>query len=827
MKHCAGISLKEGMYSISPQPDFDLLQEAWKATPGIRNMAESIELGRVAEDRSRNLDHLAHLPLLTARARYALLDGRQADFMQLYGRVRGLATVEWRTWLERLAFWEGVLGPHLSGADAIPVLPETQELRNLIYMRYAFHAPCPGCSIPFEQLPAMAKLGSMLKQRRLRPLDSEEIAATPGAAAASDAIAHMLGGDGAEAHSLFRKALGTRATIHYQLGINLGGPLLVYAAINAIQAHADEETINTWLNAAFTLLPPYCHPGKERDDLCGMLQSLRLYDRILNRNRASEPAPPLNGPLACFPLLLCYGQLPDDLRSQLPQETLKGIIQKLEHAGLALFSQYALESLLSCGALPSTFPVPPAQTGTASFRPLLQAHHQEESLWLAVRHELKDSPGHFLTPGEGEELIPTQTPYGPRMLRRNMKEERIAAQALWKQYPLLAQGEPQGFCRCRFKGMETILHALSLLLDGKAPLHWQGAALRLLPPPDAPLALTFTPVSAHWIELDAQLTSGGMSWPLADVLAAFRFRCGRYLPITKQRYLPMPGPLIRQITILAKYTQTKAHKAGISPAAMPALSMEYRESFPDGFPHCTETLKETAAPRPKGFKAKLLPYQKEGYGWLHARATAQLGACLADAKGLDKTIQMLALLLKHASEGPSLVIAPHASLLKWEKEACFCTPSLKATAFHPGLMQTPPQAGDIVLASYRQLAISMRLLKTIEWNIVALDEAEAIKNPYSPKSVAARKLRARVRFCLTETPIDDELMGLWSLMDFLNPGMLGTLRDFSLRYQEASPSSLAHLKRLVAPLVLRRTMASSLPHPGEGLPKEPLIGDGT
>lgn len=814
------------MYSISPQPDFDLLQEAWKAAPDIWDIAESIEMGRIAEDRFRHLDHLSHLPLLTARARHALLDGRHEDFMQLYGRVRGLATVEWKIWQERLSFWEGILGSHLSGADAIPVRPETQELRNLIYMRYAFHAPRPGSSIPFEQLPPMAKLGSMLKQGQLRTLADEDMNYTPGAATAAAAVAHMLRGDWPEAHSLFRKALGTRSTMHYQLGINLGGPLLVYAAINAIQAHAEEATISVWLDAAATLLPSYCHSGKERDDLCGMLQSLRLLDQISNRNRLPEAPPSLCGPLSCFPLLLCYAKLPAHLRSLLPPESLRGILGKLDQAGLALFSRYAQTALHRSGEILAASPGSAHEAPPASFRPLLQAHLQEGNLWLAIRHELNATPGHMLTPGEGAECILAQTPHGPQLLQRQMEKEKNAAQALWKKYPVLAQGEAQGCYSCCFKGMEQSLQALSQLMEEKAPLQWHGPAVNLLPPPDAPLDLTFTPVSGHWIEWDAPLTAGGRSWPLADVLAAFRFRCGRYLPITKQLYLPLPDSLIKQFTILGKYTQIKAHKAGLSPAAMPALSMEYQESFPDGLPHDAPLLKETGTSLPEGFTAKLSPYQQEGYGWLHAHAAAQIGGCLADGKGLGKTIPMLALLLKLTAKGPSLVIASPSALRNWEAEARRLTPSLKATIFPPDSMRNLPQAGEIVLASYGQLISNIRLLKLVEWNIVVLDEAQAIKNPHSPKAIAVQKLRSQVRFCLTETPIDDDLMGLWSIMEFLNPGLLGTQKDFSLRYHAGAPSSLEHLKRLIAPLVLRRAKTDDLPYPGEKNPHAPTSEGG-
>lgn len=808
--HCRGIRHKEGLYYIKQQPDFDLLQEAWQASPLVREIGEEIEQERMAEDRVRNMNRLSCLPLLTARARHALLDGRHDDFLRLYGRVRGMASVEWKVWQERMDFWHGVLGPRLSGAAAVPQSTEIQELWSLIYLRYAFHAPKAAFFLDYGQLPIMAKLANMLKQGQASPIANRELLGTTGAAEAAEAVQRMLGGDWTEAHVLFRKAFGPNTTIRYQLALNLGGPLLLYASLNAIQAGADAATIDCWLDEAGALLSPHCQPGKAHEDMCGMLHSLRLLDQIANRNMIPETLPDLQGPLTCFPLILCYDKLPMRLRASLPTEKLHLAIRKLEQAGLFLFARYARGVLDHSGIGRKSTPRP-KETQPAIFRPLLQLQLQEGDLNISVLHELEASPEYLLKPGEGEDTLLIQTPKGPRLLHRRKGDEEQAALKFWQSHPILAEGEPGGRFSCRFKGIEQSLCALSRLMEKEAPLHWQGPAIKLLAPPQEALSLTHRNSAGQNIELDARLSAGGMAWPLSDFLAAFQFRCGRYLPISRCLYLPLPDRHLAQMEALAEYTRINAHHVEIAPAALPALAAECGDALPPTLRRYMQILDKKDSPLPEGLEADLRPYQKEGYDWLLAHATARLGGCLADDMGLGKTIQMLALLLQRAALGPSLIVAPLSLLHNWAMEARIHTPALKVSIFNPAGKWKRPKKGELVLVSYGQLVNHARLFALTKWNIVALDEAQAIKNPLSQRASAVQKLQAKSRFCLTGTPIENGLMDLWSIMNFLNPGLLGTQDEFLFRYNAANPAALQHLKRLIAPLILRRTKTQLLP----------------
>ena len=216
----------------------------------------------------------------------------------------------------------------------------------------------------------------------------------------------------------------------------------------------------------------------------------------------------------------------------------------------------------------------------------------------------------------------------------------------------------------------------------------------------------------------------------------------------------------------------------------------------------------------------LRPYQQVGVRWLFLLAKLGLGACLADDMGLGKTIQVLSLLLvlRSRTEGPrrpSLLIAPASLLANWESEMQRFSPSLQALIAHPSAL---PPAGfkalgperivdlDLVITSYGSL-LRMPWLADTSWNLIVLDEAQAIKNPDAKQTRAAKRLNARVRFALTGTPIENRLGDLWSIFDFINPGLLGSAKEFTSlvkRLADRPHNPYGPLRDLVRPYILRR-----------------------
>jgi non-specific serine/threonine protein kinase len=243
---------------------------------------------------------------------------------------------------------------------------------------------------------------------------------------------------------------------------------------------------------------------------------------------------------------------------------------------------------------------------------------------------------------------------------------------------------------------------------------------------------------------------------------------------------------------------------------------------------------------PEGFAGNLRPYQERGVAWLGLLERTGLGACLADDMGLGKTATVLALLqaerggarrrgrgASRAVAGPTLVVCPTSVVGNWQREAERFTPGLQVHVHHgtararAGDLATQVAGADLVITSYSLLDRDRAALSLIEWSRVVLDEAQNVKNPEAKQTKAARALRAPRRVALTGTPVENHLGELWSIMEILNPGLLGSASAFREhfavpieRYKEEEAA--ARLRTLTQPFVLRRlktdkTIISDLP----------------
>ncbi len=224
-----------------------------------------------------------------------------------------------------------------------------------------------------------------------------------------------------------------------------------------------------------------------------------------------------------------------------------------------------------------------------------------------------------------------------------------------------------------------------------------------------------------------------------------------------------------------------------------------------------------------GLNATLRPYQVTGAKWLALLSGLGLGACLADDMGLGKTVQVIALLV-HLQSGsgrggtaaPSLIVAPASLIANWKGEIERFAPGLTVFVAHPSESDIDLNSAaaldaalcgiDIVLSTYGVVARS-EALRSRPWRLVVLDEAQAVKNPGAQQTRAVKQLKASARIVLTGTPIENRLSDLWSLFDFLNPGLLGAARAFAeaaKRMAKGGDASYAPLRRLVQPYILRR-----------------------
>ena len=238
----------------------------------------------------------------------------------------------------------------------------------------------------------------------------------------------------------------------------------------------------------------------------------------------------------------------------------------------------------------------------------------------------------------------------------------------------------------------------------------------------------------------------------------------------------------------------------------------------------------------EALQTDLRPYQREGVRWLWLLSRLGLGGCLADDMGLGKTIQVLALLLllkRHrALPGPHLLVVPASLLANWKAEAERFAPSLRVLIAHPSAMPREELSalGPEALASHDLVVVSYGAVHRFPWlaevrfGLVIVDEAQAIKNPGARQTRAVKAIASRVRLALTGTPVENRAGDLWSIFDFVNPGLLGSAKEFSAFLKradtarrgpgglsdestgdgEAQPSPYAALRELVRPYILRR-----------------------
>jgi SNF2 family DNA or RNA helicase len=220
-------------------------------------------------------------------------------------------------------------------------------------------------------------------------------------------------------------------------------------------------------------------------------------------------------------------------------------------------------------------------------------------------------------------------------------------------------------------------------------------------------------------------------------------------------------------------------------------------------------------PAPQGFAGTLRPYQERGLAWLSFLGDLGLGGILADDMGLGKTIQLLSLLCRPGSAGPTLLVCPMSLVGNWQREAARFTPQLRVHVHHgadrldgDSLAAALAQA-DLVITSYGVATRDRAALSGLTWARVVCDEAQNIKNHATKQARAVRSLPARTRIALTGTPVENRLSELWSIMEFTNPGLLGPAERFRETYavpieRHGSADAAAALRRRTRPFVLRR-----------------------
>ena len=453
----------------------------------------------------------------------------------------------------------------------------------------------------------------------------------------------------------------------------------------------------------------------------------------------------------------------------------------------------------------------------------------------------------YYTPGVGfERVIATRD--GQRVAGiRDLQAEESLAQKVIEACPLLSS-KPTENDPLLIQTVEESLELLDLLQQNDIRCKWpKGEKLQLLasPSPQA-LAISATPVD-QWLSFKGQLAIDEQRvFDLTQILELLEARPdSRFLELGKGEFLALSSRLRRHLDDLASIaTPSKGKTLRVHALATSVLDEFLEDVDADAVPAFHEQREKVASALalepeiPSTLQAELRPYQVDGFRWLSRMSRIGAGVCLADDMGLGKTVQTLAVILERAGDGPTFVVAPTSVVTNWRDEAHRFAPTLNVKVY------TGPAAErvkmledlgpfDLVVTSYGLLIMDIDELSEINWQTAVFDESQSIKNPVTRRARAARRISAQFIVATTGTPIQNNLIDLYSLFSVLNPGLLGSQQKFRSTFAEPiernnNEEVRARLRRVIAPFVLRRLKSDvldDLPERTEITLRVPLSAD--
>lgn len=337
-----------------------------------------------------------------------------------------------------------------------------------------------------------------------------------------------------------------------------------------------------------------------------------------------------------------------------------------------------------------------------------------------------------------------------------------------------------------------------------------------------------------WFDLKIDIQYDGQSVPLKKIWDAW-ISGKRYTQLKDGSYTSLPEAWLEKMS-------HKLQALGLDPSEPPKTAFKQFEapvldSLLDEMPNAQtdsfwNTLREkihnfkeiSAVEMPKGLNAELRGYQKQGVAYLNFLSEYGFGGILADEMGLGKTVQTLSFLqhmIEQGYTGPNLIVVPTSVLPNWEREAEKFVPSMKRLVIYGNKRQSlfkKISKSNLVMTTYALLRRDLEDLQKFEFNSIILDEAQNIKNPNTITAQSVRSINARLRVCLSGTPIENNLFELWSLFEFLMPGFLGAQNAFQRGIvkpiKDGDDETLGFLRTRVKPFILRRTkneVAKDLP----------------
>ncbi|MBN2706760.1 MAG: ATP-dependent helicase [Deltaproteobacteria bacterium] len=451
-----------------------------------------------------------------------------------------------------------------------------------------------------------------------------------------------------------------------------------------------------------------------------------------------------------------------------------------------------------------------------------------EGLMVEFRVQPLTDGEHSFSPGEGGAKVMGRIADEQVIARRDLEAERLNTDRVIKGCPTLTANDNLNLewrIDDPVTALEILLELQSLKDQQDFFLKWpQGEKIKVhreFSGRDFKLDIRS---EKDWFKAEGALrVNETLTLNLRQLLEAMSQARGRFLPLDDHCFIALSKRLKQQIQEMADVSETRGDGLRLAPLTRLAFD-DFENEFADfsadqAWRDLGKRLDGTIEPRlPSTLQACLRDYQVEGFNWLAQLSHWQVGACLADDMGLGKTLQALAVILTRAARGPSLVVAPLSVIANWEEECRRFAPTLNPVVFGAGDRREMLEnlgSYDLLIVSYGLLQIEAENFAAVKWQTAILDEAQAIKNFNTKRTQAAMKIRAEFKMITTGTPVENHLGELWTLFNFINPGLLGGQKWFQRNFvlpseKNQSQEKYRSLKKLIRPFILRRLKSDVL-----------------
>ena len=442
--------------------------------------------------------------------------------------------------------------------------------------------------------------------------------------------------------------------------------------------------------------------------------------------------------------------------------------------------------------------------------------------------------GPLVLPGIGNPRIFADQDGKRITAKRDLKQEKKSVKQLIKLCPLFSYMSEHCLYLDELEEALMALEQLDQIQQQQSlaiVLQWpKGESLKIKAKAEQSQMQLSLAKHTDWFAIEGELQINDTEViELKNLLTLVQDAPGRFIPLGNDQFLTLTSEFKQQLSQLARSTQNgKFHSlaAPVIEDVTAGMKVKTNKAWKTQVKKIKDSYK-IKPQLPNTLQASLRDYQLDGYDWASRLAYWGAGACLADDMGLGKTLQALTVILSRASQGPSLVLSPTSVCFNWQEEAARFAPSLNIKHFGFGSKterkKMLAEAGefDLIVCSYGLLQTQGDQLANIHWQTIIADEAQAIKNPQAKRSKAAIKLKADFKMITTGTPIENNLTELWSLFQFINPGLLGTMEEFNRRFaktiesndtdnKQAVTESSSALRKLISPFILRRLKADVL-----------------